>query len=137
MFQNKLKERLTSTLSSRFVQYNQLSQDLAFDSRLVDTIKELTKVPGASESTNETIEATIAAVRDLVEESEFARDGRNSLGTSCSDLNIECDDDVYRSIDGLCNNLAQADWGAAGRKLLRYGKIIQFARKKYLNSSDP
>ena len=85
----------------------------------MDTIKELTLVAGASEVNNETIEATIAAVRDLVEDSEFARDGRNSLGTSCSDQNIECEDDIYRSIDGLCNNLAQADWGAAGRKLLR------------------
>ena len=74
---------------------------------------------GASEANNETIEATIAAVRNLVEDSEFARDGRNSLGTSCSDQNIECEDDIYRSIDGLCNNLAQANWGAAGRKLLR------------------
>ena len=85
----------------------------------MDTIKELTLVAGTSEADNETIEATIAAVRDLVEDSEFARDGRNSLGTSCSDQNIECEDDIYRSIDGLCNNLAQADWGAAGRRLLR------------------
>ena len=51
----------------RFVQYNQLSQDLAFDSRLVETIKELTRVSGAIEAANETIESTIAAVRDIVE----------------------------------------------------------------------
>ena len=91
----------------------------------MDTIKELTLVAGASGVNNETIEATIAAVRNLVEDSEFARDGRNSLGTSCSDQNIECEDDIYRSIDGLCNNLAQADWGAAGRRLLRSEKNIK------------
>ena len=87
----------------------------------MDTIKELTRVTGGSEI-NETIESTIAAVRKLVEESELTRDGRNSLGTSCSDRSIECEDDIYRRIDGLCNNLAQADWGAAGRKFLRSGQ---------------
>ena len=88
----------------------------------MDTIKELTRVTGGSEGVNETIESTIAAVRDLVEESDLTRDGRNSLGTSCSDRRIECEDDIYRRIDGLCNNLAQADWGAAGRKFLRSGQ---------------
>ena len=54
-----------------------------------------------------------------MKESEYVRAGGTGLGTSCSEQSRECEDDIYRSIDGTCNNLAQGDWGAAGRKLLR------------------
>ena len=43
----------------------------------------------------------------------------NNFGSSCREEGRRCEDDIYRSVDGSCNNLAHSDWGAAGRLLLR------------------
>ena len=50
----------------------------------------------------------------------------NSFGSSCREEGRRCEDDLYRSVDGSCNNLAHSDWGAAGRLLLRSGYICCF-----------
>ena len=92
---------------SRFVQYNQLSQDLAFDSRLVETIQQLARAANitgdAEQVTNQgaasyhltnqrvaschhlhqsqvtgeeddgSLDQTIAAVREVMEETDYFR----------------------------------------------------------------
>ena len=102
----------------RFVQFNQLSQELAFDSRLVDTVLELSNNDDVDEDDNDNdvvIEEKLAEVRDVLEtENDFFRDNFK-LGSSCSEQLISCSDDIYRSIDGTCNNLRNSNWGAAGR----------------------
>ena len=82
---------------SRFVQYNQLSQDLAFDSRLVETIQQLARAANITGDTEQvtnqraaschhlhqsqvtgeedegTLDQTIAAVREVMEETDYFR----------------------------------------------------------------
>ena len=108
---------------SRFVQYNALSQQLAADSRLVNTIKELTRESGVPEGQDGTaVDAAIAAARDAAVEagSSAALRAGGRLGASCRDPDPDCDPtQPYRRIDGQCNNLNNPSWGAAGRILLR------------------
>ena len=109
----------------RFVQYNQLSQNLAFDARLMETIRELTRdnddYAGEDDGEVEQIdlEDGIAVVKDILEQDgEYFKAG-SSPGSSCEEVSVDCEDDIYRQIDGRCNNLRHSDWGAAGRVLLR------------------
>ena len=66
------------------------------------------------------IEEKLAVVRDVLEsENDFFRDNFK-LGSSCSEQLKACSDDIYRSIDGTCNNLRNSNWGAAGRVYRRF-----------------
>ena len=107
----------------RFVQYNQLSQDLALDARLMETIRELTRDSPDNEGDGEIIqiglEEGIAVVKDIFEDEEEYFKAGSSPGSSCEDVEVDCEDDIYRQIDGRCNNLRHSSWGAAGRVLLR------------------
>ena len=61
------------------------------------------------------IEEKLAEVRDVLEnDNDFFRDNFK-LGSSCSEQLKSCSDDIYRSIDGTCNNLRNSNWGASGR----------------------
>ena len=120
----------------RFVQYNQLSQDLAFDARLMETIRELTRegqeyIDDDDDDDNYLgdyddddyndieLAENVAIAKQLLEETDYFRVG-NNFGSSCGSQEISCSDDIYRSIDGTCNNLKHSKWGASGRELLRY-----------------
>ena len=111
--------------SQRFLQFNELSQELALDSRFIETIKEITK----SGVNDEDDEALVAAVKEMLEENDFFRDSPR-LGSSCSEKTRICDDDIYRSVDGSCNNLEHSEWGATGRVLLRQDLIESVERLK-------
>jgi len=120
----------------RFVQYNQLSQDLAFDARLMETIRELTRegqeyiddddddddyvddYDDGDDYNDIELAENVAIAKQLLEETDYFRVG-NNFGSSCGSQEISCSDDIYRSIDGTCNNLKHSKWGASGRELLR------------------
>ena len=107
----------------RFVQHNQLSREIALDSRLMETIRELTRDSPDDEGDGEIIqiglEEGIAVVKDIFEDEEEYFKAGSSPGSSCEDVEVDCEDDIYRQIDGRCNNLRHSSWGAAGRVLLR------------------
>ena len=110
----------------RFVQYNQLSREIALDSRLMETIRELTRTSLADEEEEEEefndlgLEDGLAVFQEVLEENgEYFKAGGNKPGSSCEESMVECEDDPFRRIDGSCNNLQNSNWGAAGRILLR------------------
>ena len=110
----------------RFVQYNQLSREIALDSRLMETIRELTRTSLADEEEEEEefndlgLEDGLAVFQEVLEENgEYFKAGGNKPGSSCEESLVECEDDPFRKIDGSCNNLQNSNWGAAGRILLR------------------
>ena len=109
----------------RFVQYNQLSREIALDSRLMETIRELTR-SGLGEDNEEEdlddidLEDGLAVIQEILEENgEYFKAGGNKPGSSCEESRVECQDGPFRQIDGSCNNLQNSNWGAAGRILLR------------------
>ena len=110
----------------RFVQYNQLSREIALDSRLMETIRELTRTSLADDDQEEEefddlgLEDGLAVFQEVLEENgEYFKAGGNKPGSSCEESLVECEDDPFRRIDGSCNNLQNSNWGAAGRILLR------------------
>ena len=110
----------------RFVQYNQLSREIALDSRLMETIRELTRTSLADDDQEEEefedlgLEDGLAVFQEVLEENgEYFKAGGNKPGSSCEESVVECEDDPFRRIDGSCNNLQNSNWGAAGRILLR------------------
>ena len=110
----------------RFVQYNQLSREIALDSRLMETIRELTRTSLADDDQEEEefddlgLEDGLAVFQEVLEENgEYFKAGGNKPGSSCEESLVECEDDPFRRIDGSCNNLQTSNWGAAGRILLR------------------
>ena len=109
----------------RFVQYNQLSREIALDSRLMETIRELTRTSLDDEQQEEEfddidLEDGLAVFQEVLEENgEYFKAGGNKPGSSCEERQVECEDDLFRRIDGSCNNLQNSNWGAAGRILLR------------------
>ena len=110
----------------RFVQYNQLSREIALDSRLMETIRELTRTSLADDDQEEEefddlgLEDGLAVFQEVLEENgEYFKAGGNKPGSSCEESLVECEDDQFRRIDGSCNNLQNSNWGAAGRILLR------------------
>ena len=113
----------------RFVQYNQLSREIALDSRLMETIRELTRTSLADDNQEQEeeeefddldLEDGLAVFQEVLEENgEYFKAGGNKPGSSCEESLVECEDDPFRRIDGTCNNLQNSNWGAAGRILLR------------------
>ena len=109
----------------RFVQYNQLSREIALDSRLMETIRELTRTSLGDEAQEEEFDVIdfedgLAVVQEVLQENgEYFKAGGSKPGSSCEESQVACEDSTFREIDGTCNNLQNSNWGAAGRILLR------------------
>ena len=105
----------------RFIQTNDLSQHLAFDARLVETLKHIARSTDDEDNDDvddDVSEENIAMAKDILEKENYFREG-GSVGSSCEEEDVQCEDDLYRRIDGTCNNLKHSSWGSAGRILLR------------------
>merc|ERR1711892_946540 len=92
------------------------------DSRLVNTIRELARSNDEDNNDEDevSVEDSIAVVIDIVTDSEVDTRAQSNIGRSCGERKEVCDEEeVYRSIDGTCNNLKNSDWGSAGRQLSR------------------